>query len=162
GINEYVAESLHIPFHWKTLCNDHSSQASDVDVPGIQDYGIIGDCRSAALISRFGSIDWLCWPRFEKESIFAGLLDRDRGGSWQICPTDSFQTDRHYVPETNILVTRFTTSAGTVELTDAMPAAAQIRHYPELVPDHEIIRLVDCTSGEVELKIVFAPRAQYG
>ena len=141
---------------------EQPTKSSDTTFPGIQDYGIIGDCRSAALISRFGSIEWLCWPRFEKDSIFAALLDRHRGGSWQICPTGTFQSERHYIPETNILVTRFTTSGGSAELTDAMPGAAQIRHHPELVPDHEIIRLVQCTSGEIELKIIFAPRAQYG
>ena len=56
----------------------------------IQDYGVIGDCRAAALIGRNGSLDWLCWPRFDSASIFAALLDRDKGGCWQIAPTCDF------------------------------------------------------------------------
>src|SRR5947199_10272045 len=59
--------------------------------PGIADYGIIGDCRSAALISLTGSIDWLCWPRFDKPSIFAALLDPQRGGCWSISPTSRYR-----------------------------------------------------------------------
>src|SRR5438876_569275 len=79
----------------------------------IQDYGIIGDCRSAALISRQGSLDWLCWPRFDSASIFAALLDSDRGGFWSIIPTAPYETERSYIENTNVLETRFTCAEGS-------------------------------------------------
>ncbi len=60
----------------------------ETSFPQIQDYGIIGDCRAAALISREGSIEWLCWPRFDKPAIFCALLDREKGGSWRISPAE--------------------------------------------------------------------------
>jgi GH15 family glucan-1,4-alpha-glucosidase len=66
--------------------------------PPIGDYGIIGDCRSAALISKHGSIDWLCWPRFDSPSVFAALLDRERGGSWSISLANGDFLSRAYLP----------------------------------------------------------------
>ena len=126
--------------------------------PAIGDYGVIGDCRSTALISKHGSIDWLCWPRFDSASIFAALLDRDRGGSWSISLADTYSVQRSYQPNTNILGTRFETRRGTTVLTDLMP----VRENDALVPDHEIIRQVACTSGEAEIRIVLEPRANYG
>src|SRR5213078_293786 len=63
----------------------------------IQDYGIIGDCRSAALISRQGSLDWLCWPRFDSASIFAAVLDSKRGGHWGIHPEHDSEASRRYI-----------------------------------------------------------------
>ncbi len=131
-------------------------------IPEIQDYGIIGDCRAAALVSCFGSIDWLCWPRFDKPAIFAALLDRERGGHWQIAPTAACTIQRQYIPETNVLETQFSTPTGSITLTDVMPGAAQIRHHPQMVPDHEIIRRVECTSGTLQVEITFHPRAAYG
>lgn len=132
---------------------------SDVQkYPDIGDYGIIGDCRSAALISKSGSIDWLCWPRFDSASIFAALLDCDRGGFWRISPAQQFSVRRAYIPNTNVLETRFRTSSGEAVLTDLMP----VRENSSLVPDHEIIRRIRCESGEVEVEIVFSPRSKYG
>jgi len=126
--------------------------------PPIGDYGIIGDCRSAALISKHGSIDWLCWPRFDSPSVFAALLDRERGGSWSISLANGDFLSRAYLPNTNILETRFEAPSGTMTLTDLMP----VRENTSLVPDHEIIRQVACTSGEAEIQVVMEPRVKYG
>jgi len=130
----------------------------------IGDYAIIGDCRSAALVHRNGSIDWLCWPRFDSSSIFARLLDSDRGGFWQIAPpADSgFRASRKYVGDTNVLQTNFESNSGRAELTDLMPVMREAAKHHVLTPDHELIRQVRCTDGEVELEIVFHPRTQYG
>ena len=130
--------------------------------PDIQDYGIIGDCRSAALISRDGSIDWLCWPRFDKAAIFAAILDKERGGRWRIAPVKPATIERRYVGDSNVLETRFVSGMGEVVLTDVMPGASQAAHHSAMLPDHEIIRKVICQSGELELEIEFSPMADYG
>lgn len=129
--------------------------------PEIKDYGIIGDCRSAALVSRDGSIDWLCWPKFDKPSIFAALLDRERGGYWRISPYGPATFERQYVEDSNVLETRFANPRGSVTLTDLMPGVS-FPHVRALTPDHEIIRRVECTDGECEIEIDFSPRADYG
>jgi GH15 family glucan-1,4-alpha-glucosidase len=128
--------------------------------PDIGDYAVIGDCRSAALVSKSGCIDWLCWPRFDSPSIFAALLDRERGGYWKIAPAGSFSIVREYLNGSNVLQTSFQTSSGTVALIDLMPVrdAAQ----PFMVPDHEIVRQMACTKGQVEIEFDLAPRANYG
>ncbi len=91
----------------------------------IQDYAAIGDGRSVALISRHGSLDWLCWPRFDSPSLFAGLLDAQVGGAWSISPTETAQVERHYLDDTNVLQTCFHTATGSLVLTDFMPAASE-------------------------------------
>src|SRR4051812_26408286 len=93
--------------------------------PKIQDYALIGDGRSAALVSNRGSIDWLCWPRFDSSSIFAALLDPEVGGSWSIRPIGSAQTKRHYLDDTNVLETEFSTETGKMVLTDFMPVTSE-------------------------------------
>ncbi len=132
------------------------------DWPDIQDYGIIGNCRSAALVSKCGSIDWLCWPRFDKPSIFAALLDRERGGHWRISPAGEADTQRRYVPNSNVLETRFHNASGSAILTDVMPGSARASRERILVPDYEILRTITCVDGEFELEIDFKPMADYG
>lgn len=134
----------------------------DPEFPEIQDYAIIGDCRAAALISRYGSIDWLCWPRFEKPSIFAALLDRKIGGHWRISPARFERTKRHYVKHTNVLQTQFVDPGGSLLLTDLMPMAHPGFDHTTMQPDHEIIRRLECTEGEVEVGFDFCPRENYG
>src|SRR6185437_4800010 len=120
---------------------------------------VIGDCRTAALISRDGSVDWLCWPRFDSPSIFAALLDRERGGHWAISPIEKCSIQRRYIHDTNVLETEFTTSTGNAVLTDLMPIT---KNSTCMDPDHEIIRLIECKSGEVDIHSCFQPRANYG
>jgi GH15 family glucan-1,4-alpha-glucosidase len=126
----------------------------------IQDYAIIGDCRSAALVSCQGSIDWLCWPRLDSASIFGALLD-PHAGHWRIAPTAPFKTERRYIGETNILETRFRTEAGSLLLIDLMLVASEEEQRKLLLPEHEILRLVECEKGEVEVEMLFDARPRY-
>lgn len=128
--------------------------------PDIGDYAVIGDCRTAALISKYGCIDWLCWPRFDSPSIFAAILDRERGGYWKIAPATPFHVEREYLSDSNVLQTEFQTSSGTVALLDLMPVRDTTQAV--MVPDHEIIRQIICTAGQVEMEIDLVPRAKYG
>jgi GH15 family glucan-1,4-alpha-glucosidase len=132
--------------------------------PQIQDYGVIGDCLSVALISRFGSIDWLCWPRFDSPSIFAALLDLDRekGGYWSIAPVRPAQIQRGYVRDSNVLQTHFLCPSGRATLTDLMPVASEGYKSQNLVPAHELLRELRCTEGELEIAVRFHPRVAYG
>jgi GH15 family glucan-1,4-alpha-glucosidase len=132
--------------------------------PPISDYAIIGDCRSAALVSNRGSIEWLCWPRFDSASIFAAILDRHRGGHWAISPPADqiLRISRQYEAETNVLHTTFHCHSGIVVLTDLMPVASERAKRSILVPDHEILRQVRCTQGEARLDFDFYPRPNYG
>ncbi|MEX2467119.1 MAG: glycoside hydrolase family 15 protein [Gemmatimonadota bacterium] len=129
----------------------------------IQDYAIIGDCRSAALVSRDGSIDWLCWPRFDSPSVFGAVLDSAVGGRWHIRPVAAEDhISRRYEPETAVLETVFTTSGGVVSLQDFMPVATEAEKSAELWPEHQILRRVECLEGHVEVETFFEPRPEYG
>src|SRR5688572_18551762 len=130
-------------------------------IPKIQDYAVIGDGRSAALVSRDGSIDWLCWPRFDSPSLFGRILDRRKGGSWSIAPTAPARIGRRYIDGTNVLQTRFHTDTGEVVLTDFMPATSEKQKGEMLWPEHELVRLVECEQGEVEIHTHFNPRPDY-
>jgi GH15 family glucan-1,4-alpha-glucosidase len=131
-------------------------------VPSIDDYGIIGDCRATALVSRHGSLDWLCWPRFDSPSIFAAIVDKQKGGYWSIRPATDFRTERRYLGNTNVLHTEFITNSGRAILTDLMPVAAEDFKRQVLLPDHEILRTLRCAQGEIKFEIAFCPRADYG
>jgi len=125
----------------------------------IEDYALIGDGRSAALVSRAGSLDWLCWPRFDSPPVFGALLDPN-GGNWSIAPVAPATVTRRYVDDTNVLETRFTCETGTFVLIDLMTVADE--KDKGLIPDHEVLRRVVCERGEVELELSFVPRPDFG
>ena len=127
----------------------------------IAEHGMIGDGRSTALISRTGSLDWLCWPRFESPPIFAALLDPDRGGAWSLGPTTGARITRAYIEGTNVLETRFATGTGRAVLTDLMTISSEEHKARALIPDHEILRRVTCESGEVELDMRCDPQPNF-
>ena len=125
----------------------------------IEQYGLIGDMHSAALVGTDGSIDWCCFPRFDSPSVFAALLDDRNGGRFLIAPaTLHTLLDQAYLPGTNILVTRFTTPTGELAVTDFMP----VRNGTSERSPHEIHRIVRCTGGSVDVRCVFQPRLDYG
>ncbi|OLR94036.1 glycoside hydrolase family 15 protein [Actinokineospora bangkokensis] len=125
----------------------------------IAEHGIIGDLRTAALVSTRGVVDWFCAPRFDSPSVFAALLDDERGGGWAIEPTCEVVT-RHqfYFPDTNILITRFLTEDGIVEVQDYMPI---LRPHD---PDHRqrLVRRVVNVRGDVRVRVRVQPRPDYG
>jgi GH15 family glucan-1,4-alpha-glucosidase len=131
--------------------------------PPIEDYAIIGDCGSAALVSKDGCIDWLCWPRFDSPSVFGALLDREQGGCFRIGPAaEDSRVARRYLDDTNVLETTFYTESGVFRLTDAMPVAEAQAYRDDLWPMHEVLRRVECVEGAVEVEITCAPRLDYG
>jgi len=127
----------------------------------IDGYAIIGDCRSAALVSRTGSIDWLCWPRFDSPSLFGALLDRNQGGAFAIRPVGHFSTERRYIRDTNVLETTFATATGRARLIDFMPVASEADKRKSLWPDHQVMRIIECVDGEIEMELLCAPRPDY-
>src|SRR5438105_1114550 len=91
----------------------------------IEDYALIGDCRGAGLVSRDGSLDWLCLPRFDSPSLFGALLDAGGGGTFRIRPAGDFRTERRYRAGTNVLETVFRAPGGALALRDAMPVRSE-------------------------------------
>ena len=126
-------------------------------------YGLIGDMSSAALVGIDGSIDWCCFPRFDSPSVFAAILDREKGGHFQIAPSSrGFESRQEYVPDTNVLKTTFNTRTGVASITDFMPIASDGREgASEKIAPHEIHRVVTCLSGMIDLRCDFRPRHDY-
>ena len=125
------------------------------------DYAAIGNCRTLALVGRNGSIDWLCMPHFSGPSFFAALLDAHHGGRFAITPREIRSVERGYLPETNVLRTRFRCGEGELELTDFMT----LRDGDQgamIEPAHEIVRIAECTRGSVVVDAVYQPRPGYG
>jgi GH15 family glucan-1,4-alpha-glucosidase len=124
----------------------------------IADHGLIGDLQTAALISTDGSVDWYCCPRFDSPSVFAALLDDDRGGHFRVRPArGAYTTKQMYLPDTAVLITRFITEAGVGEVVDLMPPTSD-----EATDNHRIVRMVRCVRGEMSFEIDIAPRFDYG
>lgn len=127
----------------------------------IHDHAIIGNCRAAALVSKRGTIDWLCWPRFDSPSVFGALLD-DRAGHWSLHPTAPFVSHQRYLPGTNVLETRFEVEGGEVVVCDLMPVASEEEKHLVPLAEHEILRVVRCTRGEVGIETHLRARPDYG
>ncbi|MDN2580197.1 glycoside hydrolase family 15 protein [Aquibium sp. ELW1220] len=121
----------------------------------LEDYGLIGNMVSAALVARDGSIDWLCAPRFDSPACFAALLGGPEHGRWLVAPVEPGRTTRRYIPDTAILETRFETEAGVVTLTDFMP----LTHDEDKI---EVVRIVSGVSGAVPMQMEFILRFNYG
>jgi GH15 family glucan-1,4-alpha-glucosidase len=125
----------------------------------IEDYGIIGDLHTAALVGRNGSIDWLCLPHFDSPSVFARILDSEKGGWFRIAPAAAAGTARQfYLPETNVLVTRFLTYEGAVEIVDYMP----VRPVPDQMGvRHDIVRRITGLRGTMHVRMDCVPAFNY-
>ena len=120
----------------------------------IEEYALIGDCETAALVSRDGAVDWLCWPNFSSPACFAALLGSSDNGHWTISPVEKIVTaTRRYRPHTLILETTIAASTGTVLLTDFMPIRGS---------NSDLVRIVKCTAGTVSMRTVLCPRFNYG
>lgn len=130
----------------------------------IADYALIGNCRSGALVAKDGSLDWLCWPRFDSPALFSRLLDAQGGGTWRIgpAPEEALSSARQYVGQTAVLCTTFQTVTGELTLEDGMTITSDADDATALCPENEIFRVVKCTRGSVEVDVVFDPRPNFG
>ncbi len=128
----------------------------------IGDHALLSDCRSAALVTSDGSVDWLCLPRFDSPAIFGRLLDED-AGHWSIRPTGPAHRSRRYVEDTLVLETTFRTTAGTAVLRDALALGRHERgHALGTGSPGMLLRQITCTEGRVTAEISYAPRPEFG
>src|ERR1700728_1468241 len=120
----------------------------------IEDYALIGDCETAALVAKDGSIDWLCWPRFDSGACFAALLGSPEQGRWLLAPAGSVtRTTRRYRENTLILETTFETENGAVLVIDIMPLGNSQSH---------LVRMARCVRGHVRMRMDLPLRFDYG
>ena len=126
----------------------------------IGDYGIIGDLHTVALVGIDGSIDWCCLPRFDSPSVFGAILDDKIGGHFKIAPVQAGNTRQMYLPETNILLTRFLQHDGVGELTDFMPVESDEAGYRPR--RHQIIRMLSVVRGTVTFRLECSPGFNFG
>ncbi len=127
--------------------------------PPIGDYAVIGDCHSAALVSRSGSIDWYCVPRFDSGSAFGRLLDWEHGGHCSVSPpSEGWESTREYLDDTLVLATTFQTADGEARLVDCVTSSDKARDTPE----RELVRILEGLRGAVEFELRIAPRFDYG
>ncbi len=127
--------------------------------PSISDYALVGDCRTAALVSLDGSIDWLCLPHFSSTSVFAGLLDSRHGGHFSIRPRVPFTATRRYVGDSAVLETTFETRTGSARVLDCLPILDGISSFQ---PMRELLRIVEGVHGTVEFCVELDARPDYG
>ncbi|MET7432524.1 MULTISPECIES: glycoside hydrolase family 15 protein [Streptomyces] len=125
----------------------------------IAEHGLIGDLRTVALVGSNGTIDWYCCPAFDSPSVFAAILDAERGGRFELAAAVPARTKQFYFPDTNVLITRFFTEDGVGEVQDFMPIVGE---EPGDVGRHRLIRRVVCVRGTVPFRLLVAPRFDYG
>jgi GH15 family glucan-1,4-alpha-glucosidase len=138
----------------------------DQDVPGagrprylpIAEHGLIGDLRSVALVGTDGTIDWYCSPSFDAPSVFAAILDAERGGAFELAAAVPAKTKQFYFPDTNVLITRFFTEDGVGEVQDFMPVGGGAAEAER----HRLIRRVVCVRGSIPFRTRVSPRFDYG
>ncbi|MEU1295439.1 glycoside hydrolase family 15 protein [Streptomyces sp. NPDC005840] len=135
----------------------------DVSGPGprylpISDHGLIGDLRSVALVGMDGTIDWYCGSAFDAPSVFAAILDAERGGAFELAAAVPARTKQFYFPDTNVLITRFFTEDGVGEIQDFMPVGGEAAESER----HRLIRRVVCVRGTIPFRARVAPRFDYG
>ena len=125
----------------------------------IEDHGIIGDLHTVALVGKNGTIDWYCIPSFDAPSVFGALLDAEKGGFFSIAPQDTpeMALKQYYLPETNVLVTRFLTESGVGEVTDFMP----IQQATSPTDRHGIVRAVRVVNGSLSFEMTCRPAFNY-
>ena len=121
----------------------------------IENYGIVGDLHTVALVAENASIDFMCFPRFDSPTIFAGLLDEHKGGCFKIHPNlDQVRHKQLYLPDSNVLVSRFLSEQGVAEVNDFMPVE-------EVAEPHTLVRRARTVRGEVRFRMLCAPRFDY-
>ncbi len=126
--------------------------------PPIADYGFIADCHSGALVSKAGSIDWCCLPRFDSPSCLGRLLDWEQGGYCQIVPAEAHRVSRRYLGDSLVLETMFETKGGKVRLVDCFT----MRPGGEHDPHRQILRILEGVAGRVALTVAVVPRFEFG
>jgi GH15 family glucan-1,4-alpha-glucosidase len=126
--------------------------------PPIEDHGLIGDLQTAALVTKDGTIDWLCVPRFDSPSVFAALLDQRRGGHFSVAPDGTGHVSKQlYLPGTPILITRFLSADGVGEVIDFMPIAGD-----RATDRHRLVRILRVVRGRMRFRVDLQPRFNYG
>src|SRR3954452_10337968 len=124
----------------------------------IAEHGLIGDLHTVALVGTDGTIDWYCCPRFDSPSVFAAILDAEDGGLFRIAPDcEGWSSKQLYLPDTNVLITRFLTPDGVGEVQDFMPPA----RTGEMAHRHRIVRRVLAVRGQMRFVVEIAPRFDY-
>src|SRR5207248_2958801 len=133
----------------------------DVRYPPIADYGMIGDLRSAALVSKQGSIDWMCLPRFDSPWVFGRLLDWEKGGYLQVCPAGESLAFRQYRRDSNVMETVWSSQRAQLRVVDWMPVALEKK---KLTPPGSLrlIRMLQPLAGSTQWRLTFKPRYDYG
>ncbi|MDD4424666.1 MAG: glycoside hydrolase family 15 protein [Mariniphaga sp.] len=125
------------------------------------DYGIIGNCTSAALITKSGSLEWLCLPYFDSASVFGKILDQEKGGSFEFLTGDDYIFTQQYIPKTNILTTRYSNGTDSFEIIDFMPRYHYHNGRKQIYSPPDVIRYIKLKSGKPRFNIHYDPRLEY-
>src|SRR3989338_11133349 len=126
-------------------------------------YGIIGNCKTSALIKKDAAVDWMCFPTFSSPSIFAKILDKEKGGSLEIKPKGKYKISQRYIPYTAILETLFESKQASFKVVDFFPRYRKLLSHKQarLVKQNRLVRILLPLRGTPELKIIYNPKPNY-